>query len=654
MNSFFNKSPSKLNKIVFRFVFVYLLFGLAWILFSDNILSSAVSDYLEFKHYSTYKGLAFVSATACLLYFLLRKTLKQQMDIEQSLKASEERWKFALEGAGDGVWDWNLQTDEVFRSARWHQIFGYGPTDIGTTATDGRKLIHPDDLQQAIDKTQAYLNGTTDSYVSEFRVLCKDGSWKWVLGRGMLVSSTPDGKPLRMIGTHTDISTHKQSEAQIFRLAHYDQVTKLPNRVLFLDRLEQDIKKANRNHQTVSVIFLDLDHFKEVNDTLGHDIGDLLLKETAQRLLSCVRDNDTVARLGGDEFTVILNNLDQQANAEIIAQKILGRIAEPFQLAGESVYISTSIGISIYPEDGREVDVLLKNADQAMYAAKELGRNRYFYFKRSMQEAALNRMRLTSDLRVALAESQFKVYYQPILELATNRLHKAEALIRWQHPTRGLVSPVEFIPVAEDSGLIIDIGDWVFREATTQVAKWRNYLPDFQVSVNKSPVQFRTNNRQTLSWTEHIASLGLTGDSIAVEITEGLLLDARDTVVQQLDELRAIGIQISIDDFGTGYSSLAYLRKFHIDYVKIDKSFTANIAVGSSDMALCEAIIVMAHKLNMKVIAEGIETQEQLDLLIEAGCDYGQGYLFSKPLPVDEFELLLDQSSDLSAVNHQI
>ena len=638
-------TPSKLNKIVLRVVFIYLVFGLLWIFLSDRILSSLVLNHAEFVHFGTYKGLAFVAATSCLLFFLLSSTLKRQMKIEESLKISEERWKFALEGAGDGVWDWNLQTDEVFRSARWHQIFGYEPSEIGNTATEGRKLIHPDDFKEAIDHTQASLNGITESYVSEFRMLCKDGSWKWVLARGMLVSRTEDGKPLRMIGTHTDISAHKKSEAQIFRLAHYDQVTKLPNRVLFLDRFEQDIKKAHRNQQTVTLLFLDLDHFKEINDTLGHDMGDLLLKETAVRLLACVRDNDTVARLGGDEFTIILNDLDQQSNTEIVTQKILEKIAEPFQLGDELVYISTSIGISIYPEDGQDVDVLLKNADQAMYAAKDQGRNRYYYFKHTMQEAALKRMRVTSDLRIALAADQFRVYYQPILALATNRLYKAEALIRWQHPTMGLVSPNEFIPVAEDSGLIIDIGDWVFRQAATQVAKWRESRPDFQVSVNKSPAQFRASTHKVLNWIEFLDSLGLNGNSIAVEITEGLLLDARDTVEQQLSELRAAGMQISIDDFGTGYSSLAYLRKFHIDYVKIDRSFTANIAPASSDMALCEAIIVMAHKLGMKVIAEGIETQEQLDLLVEAGCDYGQGYLFSKPLPVDEFEKLFLQQA---------
>ncbi len=616
------------------------------------MLSNAVENYQDFKQLSLFKGFGFVFLTALVIYFMLIQTLKKQLDIEQSLKLSEERWKFALEGAGDGVWDWNMQTDEVFRSARWHQIFGYDPSEIKDTATAGRTLIHPDDLQQAIEKTNNYINGVSDIYVAEFRIRCKDGSWRWVLGRGMLVSRTEDGKPLRMIGTHTDISAHKHSEAQIFRLAHYDQVTKLPNRVLFLDRFAQDIKNARRNHRAITLIFLDLDRFKEVNDTLGHDIGDLLLKEAAQRLLSCVRENDTVARLGGDEFTVVLNNLEYQANTEIIAQKILDKITEPFELGNEQVYISASIGISSFPEDGQDVEMLLKNADQAMYAAKDLGRNRYQFFKRTMQEAAISRMRMTNDLRIAIAEHQFSLHYQPILELATHRIHKAEALIRWHHPSKGLVSPVEFIPVAEDSGLINEIGDWVFLEVTRQLAQWRLQFPTFQVSVNKSPVQFRASSKKVLSWCDHMAALGMAGNSVAVEITEGLLLDARDGVIEKLDELRACGVEISIDDFGTGYSSLAYLRKFQIDYVKIDRSFTSNIAAGSSDMALCEAIIVMAHKLGMKVIAEGIETQAQLDLLIEAGCDYGQGYLFSKPLPGDEFEQMLLQQNTTSASHH--
>lgn len=337
-------------------------------------------------------------------------------------------------------------------------------------------------------------------------------------------------------------------------------------------------------------------------------------------------------------FTIILNNLDNQIRTERIAQNILDRFAEPFQLGSELVYVTTSIGISVYPMDGAEVEVLLKSADQAMYAAKEAGRNRYHYFTSSMQDAALTRMHLSSDLRIAVSASQFMLFYQPIVELATGNIHKAEALIRWQHPVRGLVSPLEFIPIAEDTGMIVDIGDWVFKEAVKQVMQWRSHHPDFQISVNRSPAQFRSTAKQHLNWINHLTAFGLSGDSICIEITEGLLLDARDAVINQLKEFSQANIQVSIDDFGTGYSSLAYLRKFNIDYVKIDKSFIANIPSGSSDYVLCEAIIVMAHKLGKKVIAEGIETQTQLDLLIAAGCDYGQGYLFSKPIPAKEFE----------------
>lgn len=636
---------TKLNKIALRLVLLYLLFGLSWIYFSDQMLSTSVSDLETIKEISLYKGFAFVVFTVILIYLLLWRTLKKQLEIEQSLKLSEERWKFALEGSGDGVWDWNMETDEVFRSARWHQIFGYEPDEIGNTAAAGRELMHPDDLQQAVEKTQAYINGNTDNYTAEFRLRCKDGSWKWVLGRGMLVSRTEQGKPLRMIGTHTDISEHKKSEAEIFRLAHYDQITKLPNRLLFIDRLEREVRNARRNHQLVTLMFLDLDRFKEVNDTLGHDVGDQLLQAVAQRLVSCVRENDTIARLGGDEFTVILTDLDYQANTAIIAQKILDKIAEPFELNNELLYISASIGISSFPSDGWDVEMLLKNADQAMYAAKDLGRNRYHYFQQSMQEAATSRMRMTNDLRIAIAESQFELHFQPILELASKRLHKAEALIRWHHPRKGLISPLEFIPVAEDSGLIIEIGDWVFLETCHVLTKWRAQHPDLQISVNKSAIQFRTSSKDVLDWPQHMASLNLAGNSIAVEITESLLLDARQEVIEKLQTLRDSGIEISIDDFGTGYSSLAYLRKFDIDYVKIDRSFVTNIAHDANDMALCEAIIIMAHKLGMKVIAEGIETQEQLDLLMKADCDYGQGFLFAEPLPADEFEKLLDESN---------
>jgi diguanylate cyclase (GGDEF)-like protein len=390
------------------------------------------------------------------------------------------------------------------------------------------------------------------------------------------------------------------------------------------------------------LMLLDLDRFKEVNDTLGHDMGDILLKEGARRLSSCVRGTDTVARLGGDEFTIILSELHDPANVERIAQDILKKLAEPFHLKREVAYVSASIGITLYPNDGASIETLLKNADQAMYASKNQGRNRYNYFIPSMQEAAQNRMRLANDLRGALEADQFSLVYQPIVELATGVIHKAEALIRWQHPNRGEVSPTEFITIAEETGLIIDIGDWVFRETACQVKHWRErHHADFQISINKSPIQFHNKCNSHAAWFEHMQQQGLSGQSIVVEITEGLLLDASTAITDQLLEFRDAGMQVALDDFGTGYSSLSYLKKFDIDYLKIDRSFVSNLAPGSDDMALCEAIIVMAHKLGIKVIAEGVETVQQRNLLSTVGCDYGQGYLFSKPLPAVEFEKLL-------------
>ncbi|MGZ8157239.1 MAG: putative bifunctional diguanylate cyclase/phosphodiesterase [Methylobacter sp.] len=444
------------------------------------------------------------------------------------------------------------------------------------------------------------------------------------------------------VATFSDITDQKHAEQTIWQQANFDSLTGLPNRHMFYERLAQEMKKSRRVGLPLALLFLDLDHFKDVNDTLGHCKGDLLLKEMAQRLLACVRSTDTVARLGGDEFTIILAELHEQDSIERLAQEILCQLTKPFELAGEVAYVSVSIGITLYPEDTDDIDVLIKNADQAMYAAKDQGRNCRHYFTISMQEAALARMRLINDLRNALAERQFWLAYQPIVELTTGAIHKAEALIRWQHPAHGLISPAEFIPVAEATGMIIDIGEWVFREAAQQTAQWRTeHHDDFQVSINKSPVQFQREGNGHLAWFEHLRELGLPGQSIVVEITEGLLMDAGVLITGQLLAFRDAGIQVSLDDFGTGYSSLSYLKKFDIDYLKIDQSFTRNLSPNTNDLALCEAIIVMAHKLGIKVIAEGIETQEQRDLLTAAGCDYGQGYLFSKPVSADKFKTLL-------------
>jgi diguanylate cyclase (GGDEF)-like protein/PAS domain S-box-containing protein len=454
-------------------------------------------------------------------------------------------------------------------------------------------------------------------------------------------SWSEDGSPKGYVILFSDITQQKASEELIWKQANFDSLTGLPNRRMLQDRLLQELRKAQRSGEPLALMFLDLDHFKEVNDTLGHDIGDRLLKEAGTRLAACVRESDTVGRTGGDEFTVILSGFDERNSIDRIAEKILQRLAEPFSLGAEKAYVSTSIGITVYPDDSDNIDALLKNADQAMYAAKGLGRNRYCYFTPAMQEAAQRRMRLAYDLREALAGQQFRLYYQPIVDMKTGCIHKAEALIRWRHPVRGWVNPAEFIPIAEDTGLIVGIGDWVFREAARQAKRWRDtYEVPFQISVNTSPIQFkRGSNGDWFSW---LQQQELSGSAISVEITEGLLLDASASVTEQLSAFCNAGIQVALDDFGTGYSALSYLKKFAIDFLKIDQSFVRNLTADSDDMALCEAIILMAHKLGIQVVAEGVETTEQRDLLAAVGCDFAQGYLFSKPVPPEDFGLLLD------------
>ncbi len=433
----------------------------------------------------------------------------------------------------------------------------------------------------------------------------------------------------------------KHSKALLWKRANFDALTDLPNRDLLRDRLSEEMKKSDRSGLPVALLLIDLDQFKEVNDTLGHDMGDLLLKQAAARIIECVRKSDTVARLGGDEFSVILPQIADSGPIDNIAQKIILKLSEPFHLQDEVVYISASLGITFYPSDAGDIDNMMKNADQAMYAAKDNGRNRFSHFTASLQEDAQKRLRLTNDLRCALTENQFRVYFQPIVELATNRVHKAEALIRWQHPVRGMVSPFEFIPLAEKSKLIIDIGAWVRRESIIWCRRWDSLTPGgFQISINKSPVEFMDDNDSgsVNSFIDDLHENDLLGRNFVFEITEGLLMNADQRINNKLVALRDAGIQVSIDDFGTGYSSLSYLKKFDIDYLKIDQSFVRNLEQDSNDLALCEAIIVMAHKLGLKVIAEGVETTQQRDLLSGAGCDYAQGYLYSRPVPPEEFE----------------
>jgi diguanylate cyclase (GGDEF)-like protein/PAS domain S-box-containing protein len=482
---------------------------------------------------------------------------------------------------------------------------------------------------------------TTGAWQGEIWDKRKNGE---IYPKWMTVNTTykDDGTPYRRIALFSDITEKKKSEQIIWRQANFDALTGLPNRRMFHDRLEQELKKAHRHERKLAVLFIDLDRFKEINDSLGHDSGDILLIEAARRLSQCVRESDTVARLGGDEFTIILGDLENTQGVDRIVKCLLKAMSEPFTLNVDRAYVSASVGITLYPDDALGIETLIKNADQAMYAAKHQGRNRACYFTPSMENCAKLRMGLSNDLRVALEEKQFWIAYQPIVEMASGAIHKAEALIRWEHPVRGLVSPGEFIPVAEETGLIVDIGNWVFQEAAATICHWRrNYDPAFQISVNKSPLQFLNDGANAKSWLDLMEEIEVPHQSIVIEITEGIFLESDPAVDNMLFKFRNRGVHVAIDDFGTGYSSLSYLKKFDIDYLKIDQSFVRNLPHSARDLALCEAIIVMGHKLGMKIIAEGVETREQRDLLLAAKCDYAQGYFFSRPIPAADFEKFL-------------
>ena len=580
---------------------------------------------------------------------------RERRRAQEAIRKGEARFRTMFEAAPMGI----ALIDTVsgqFRdiNPRYLEIAGRALDEM--KASSWRDISHPDDVAAEQEQVAQLQAQRIAGFKLAKRLLRPDGTVVWVDASITALDAGTAGPGGEGLPHHLcmieDITDKKQTEALVWQQANFDTLTQLPNRRMFQNRLEQAIVKSRREGSRIAILFIDLDHFKEVNDTLGHHQGDVLLVDAAHRIGACVRECDTVARLGGDEFTVILSELEADGleRVDTIAQTILDSLLAPFPLGQEQAFVSASIGITLYPDDAASIGDLLKHADQAMYAAKDAGRNRFSYFTPALQVAALNRMRLTNDLRGAVKGGQLELHFQPIVHLKTGRIHKAEALIRWRHPVRGLVSPMDFIPLAESSGLIIEIGAWVFRESVRWLRRWRSEVhPEFQLSINQSPLEFQREGGYE-SWLALLDELGLPGEAVVIEITEGLLLDASSTVADKLLQLRDGGIQVALDDFGTGYSSLSYLKKFDIDYLKIDRSFTRNLAPDSSDMALSDAIIVMAHKLGLRVIAEGVETPEQRALLAAAGCDYGQGYLFARPMPATEFDTLLRRSADTAIV----
>ncbi|HSH86409.1 MAG TPA: EAL domain-containing protein [Methylophilus sp.] len=584
-----------------------------------------------------------------LLIYTLRVAVRRKTAEIQSKSEEIENQRLRLTEIIDatraGTWEWNMQTGECQFNARWAEIVGYTLDELQPLTLDvAKSLMHPDDLQVAMQMIERHLNGEIDFYECDIRMRHKDGRWIWVSDRGSLISRTSAGTPLVMRGTHFDITDKKAAEEVIWRQANYDSLTQLPNRHYFNQQLVAAIQQASAKQQRLTLLFLDLDQFKDINDTLGHHRGDDLLVEVGRRIEQNLPQAATAARLGGDEFAIILPADD--ADLQTLCNQLLQDISHSYTLGGERIFVTASIGISQFPDDAVNADEMIQHSDQAMYEAKSRGRNNVRFFSLAIRDALAQRTSLARDLRSAVENNELRDYYQPIICLRTGKIVKAETLMRWQHPTRGLISPTLFIPVAEEIGEITRMGDWIFRQAVQNVLKWQSLVDDeFAISVNKSPMQFVEPSAISYDWVQHLQTLGVEGKRIVVEITEGLLLHPDPVVEQRLLHFRDRGIQVAIDDFGTGYSSLSYLSKFDIDYLKIDQSFTRNLNEGNESYVLCEAIIVMAHKLGLKVIAEGVETALQRNLLRDIHCDYAQGFFYSPPIAAEAFEQLLKAES---------
>jgi diguanylate cyclase (GGDEF)-like protein/PAS domain S-box-containing protein len=492
---------------------------------------------------------------------------------------------------------------------------------------------------------QSVLQGNPSALV--FEVFCADGGHRWMESHATLFDSPTHGKNL-ILSVTLDITERKQAEQQLSFLAQHDALTGLPNRLLFTDRLQQTMIEAERHQRLAGVAFLDLDSFKNINDSLGHDIGDVALVAVAARLGEALRPGDTVARLGGDEFAIVLSDIARMEDTPMIAQRILEIFTEPFHVDGREIFISASLGITLYPIDGNDAETLLRNADTAMYRAKVHGRSTCQFYTAEMTQRANDDMALEGALRHAIARHELMLHYQPIVDLNTGHILGVEALMRWQHPQLGLISPTRFIPLAEESGLIVPLGNWALRQACEQTRVWRNAgFNDLYVAVNLSSRQFREPDlAQNIA--QVLAETGVEGIHLVLELTESILLSNIENTTNMMQELDAMGVRFAVDDFGTGYSSLSYLKRFPIDVLKIDQSFVRDITTDPDDAAIVRAIITLAHSLDMRVVAEGVETREQLNFLRANQCDAMQGYYFSTPLPADQITEIITGNTQLA------
>jgi diguanylate cyclase (GGDEF)-like protein/PAS domain S-box-containing protein len=579
------------------------------------------------------------------------RTHLSHVQTERALRASEERYALAARGANDGLWDWNLRDNVVYFSSRWKSMLGYADAEIGDAPEEWFDRVHEADRDKVRRSVAAHLEGQAAHFEVEARMLHKDGVFRWMLTRGLMVCDDA-GTPSRMAGSQTDITEGKVA----------DPMTGLPNLLLFLDRLSRLIAHQRRYAEALfAVMFVDLDGFKLVNDSLGHAVGDQLLIQVASRLEASLRRTDTIARLddditiarlGGDEFAIILHDLKDPSDANRVAERLLQELSRPFVIEGKELFSSMSVGIALSTLGYDKAEDYVRDADTAMYRAKAQGKGRFEVFDPNMRDVITERLEVENDLRRALERNEFRNYYQPIISLECGTIVGFEALLRWQHPTRGLLPPLEFIPVAEETGLIRELGWWALEQACRHIAEWRTVHPsltELSMSVNLSVKQILDPTFPT-RLENLLREFNFPEGTLKLELTESTFLGDAASAAALLARFKSLGVRLAIDDFGTGYSSLSYLHRFPLDTLKIDRSFTNALEPAARDESIiARTIMPLAEHLGLEVVAEGVETAEQANLLKELHCRYAQGYLFSKPVAADSARAMLEKMIQSSA-----
>ena len=569
--------------------------------------------------------------------------ISDQRLAEEALRESEQRYALAMNGAKDGLWEWDLDADKMHLSPRWKEMLGYEEGDIPDAPESWFDLVHPEDVESLRAELATHLDGLTPHFEHEHRMQHQDTSWRWMLSRGIAVRGD-DGIPRRMAGSQSDTTERRRAEEELLHHALHDRLTGLPNRALLMDRLRRATALANRRQDfTVAVIFLDLDRFKLINESLGHDLGEKILVQVARKLETCMPQGDTVARVGGDKFAVLLEGIESIDEARATADAIQVQLSQPFTVGGSDVFVTASMGIACSTLGYDRAADLMRDAEVAMYRAKTMGRACHAIFDPSMRERAVAWMQIESYLRHALERDELRLYYQPIISLASGGIVGFEALIRWQHPELGLIPPAKFVHIAEETGLILPIGEWVLGEACRQLQRWRSTFSDHKnltINVNLSGRQFGQQNlveqvEQVLHETE------IDPRALKLEITESVLMEDRNIALKALRQLKDLKVQLSIDDFGTGYSSFSHLELFPVDSLKIDRSFINRMGLNGENAEIVDTIVALGRTLGLTVVAEGVETAGQLNQLRSGSCELAQGYLFARPMNHHDVDAIL-------------